>query len=94
MENKEHFFGEWVEYHNEEEKLQARQYLELWKKFFLRKIPNLEFVEEQFIDRTNIFPISLNGYMTGPSNSTLGLKICMKGKKPENVLSLSDLPGN
>ena len=36
-ENDLHFFGEWVEYRNDEEKEEAKQYLLLWKKFFIRK---------------------------------------------------------
>jgi hypothetical protein len=73
------YFGEWVEYRSEEERIEAKQYLDLWKKFFLRKVPDLEFVEEHFIDRENALIY------------TFGIKIAMKGKKPENVLSLSDL---
>ncbi len=92
--NEEHYFGEWVEYRNEEEKIEARQYLELWKKFFMRKVPDMEFVEEQIVDRVNIHPINITGTYFGEPKSTLALKICMKGKKPKNVLNLSDLPIN
>jgi|TARA_R110000822_G_scaffold125342_3_gene260013 hypothetical protein len=81
----EHFFGEWVEYRSEEEKIEAKQYLDLWKKFFMRKIPDLEFVNEQIIDRKNIAPISLGGLLLGEPISTLAIKICMKGEKLDNV---------
>jgi len=83
MEN--HFFGEWVEVRNEEEKEEAAQYLGLWMKYFQRKVPDLEFVDKQMIYRDKIY---------GCNKSTLGIKIHMRGKKPENVLSLDDLPIN
>lgn len=87
-----HYFGEWVEYRNEEEKIEAKQYLELWKKFFIRKIPTLEFVEETFIDRPKYE--CWGGAVRNSVKATLGLKICMKGEKSDNVLSLRDLPIN
>jgi hypothetical protein len=74
----EYFFGEWAEYKSEEEKIEARQYLNLWKKFFMRKNPNLEFVNAQIIDRKNISPVSLGGFLPGEPISTLAIKICMK----------------
>ncbi len=87
MEN-DHYFGEWVEYRDDAEKCEAYQYLELWKKFIIRKLVGLEFVTEQFTDHPYLE--SFSG-IKSPS-STLGIKIHLKGKKPENVLSLADSP--
>ncbi len=67
-----HYYGEWASYNDEKEKKEIRTYLELWKKYFLRKLPStLSFVEEQWIDGPTD-PYSLN-------LPTLGLKIKMKG---------------
>ncbi len=76
---KSHFFGEWVEYKNNEEKIEAEQYLQSWKKFFLRKVTDMNYSSEQIIDRTY------------DKKSTLGIKIEMKGTLPENVLLLPHL---
>lgn len=49
MEN-EHWFGEWVEYRNEEEAKEAREYLRLWIKFVSRKLPsNVELDKESIL---------------------------------------------
>lgn len=82
-EDKDHYFGEWVEYQSEEEKLQAIDYLALWQKFFLRKIPELEYIENHLVCGPDCL---------GENKSTLGLKLRMRGKKPDNVLSLDQLP--
>jgi hypothetical protein len=82
----EHYFGEWVEYHNEEEKEEAIKYLALWKKFFIRKVPDLKFDNhDQIVLRPDVF---------GMGKNTIGIKICGKGKKPKNVLNLRDLSIN
>ena len=44
------FYAEWVFYSNDQEKEEAIIYLNLWKKFFLKKI-GLELLDEQFVDR-------------------------------------------
>lgn len=82
-----HFFGEWVEYTNEEEKLEAKVYLDYWIKFFVRKFTNMELGTIQWIDRPHIESFSV---LTFPKN-TLGVKIEMKGSLPKNVLSFKDL---
>ncbi len=84
MEN-EHFFGEWIEFYNEEEQKEAEQYLALWEKFFVRKVPELEHVDSQVIIRRDGF---------GLGRSTIGVKIMMRGEKPDNVLDLSDYLGS
>jgi len=85
-----HWFGEWVEYRNEEEKDEAKIYLSLWKKFFTRKIPTLELMDCQFVDRPKYEDLS--GCVRTSVKSTLGLKLQMKGDKPDFVLSLDELP--
>lgn len=87
MKDEEHFFGEWVEYLNEEEKQEAIKYLNSWVKFFCRKLPTLKLMKPaQIIDRPKIE--SFSG-LTFPK-STIGVKICMIGEKPENLLSLME----
>lgn len=52
----DYYYGEWAYYDLEEERKEAQTYLELWMKFFLRKLPStLTFVEAQFIDRPPSF---------------------------------------
>ncbi len=47
--------GEWVEIHSDEEIDEAKLYLELWKKFYLRQLPGYEFVDEEYISKKKIF---------------------------------------
>ncbi|MEK6879399.1 MAG: hypothetical protein AABY22_07325 [Nanoarchaeota archaeon] len=63
-------FSEWFEYRVEYDKSQAKFYLNLWKKFFLRKMHDQEF-EVQIIDKPEIE--NLLGEKT--KFSTLGIKI-------------------
>jgi len=42
---------EWVEIDNEEEKIEAKTYLLLWKKFYLKHLPSFECVYEEFLDK-------------------------------------------
>jgi hypothetical protein len=88
MENEKlHWFGEWVEYRTEEEKEEARVYLNLWKKFFCMKVPSLKIVDEQIIDNLGYdFP---GEYITS-IKSTLGIKISMRGYKPDFVLTIDE----
>lgn len=72
---KDYWFGEWVEYRDEEDKIDAKNYLHLWKKFILRKLKNLELIEERWVDRNKSFSTSI---------TTLGLKLYLKGEKLEN----------
>jgi hypothetical protein len=82
---KEHFYGEWVRYDNEEEKIEAEQYLKLWKKFFLKKLPEeMEFVEDHLIDRPIGTLMMKSLTHDEPSKfGTLGVKICVK--REENI---------
>lgn len=65
-------YSEWVEYKNNSEKIEAKSYLLLWKKFFIRKIPTyLELKEETWLE----FPeICIDCY------PTLALKLELKKK--------------
>ena len=73
---KTHFFGEWVFFDDEEEKEDAYKYLALWKKFILKRLPDMEQIGyDQIVIKAGF-----------PSN-TLGIKIEMKGKVPENIIS-------
>lgn len=81
------FFGEWVYFDNEEEKEDAYKYLALWKKFMLKKLPDMEQVgQDQIVLRT--YTENMIGQKF-PIN-TLGIKIEMIGKKPENILTISE----
>lgn len=94
MTQKSYFFGEWVEYQNDEEKIEALEYLNLWVKFFQRKIPDMKMVNSpQIIDRPKV-EFTYAGAVRMCKRSTLGVKIEMLGEKPENLLSLDDLPIN
>ena len=76
MENS--FFSEWVIYENDEEKEFAKLYLDLWKKFYLRKINEFTQVgEDQFIDRKDVF---------GKGIHTLGIKIEAKPKNKDKIV--------
>ncbi len=69
----EHFFYEWVEYRNEKEKIEALEYLNLWIKFFTRKLPEMNMVGVPKIVRKKIETFDEREY-----KSTLGVKIHMK----------------
>lgn len=71
---KDYWFGEWVSYENDIEKQEAKIYLNLWKKFILKKLKNLELIEEQWIDRDESYKLSI---------TTLGLKLQMLGEKSD-----------
>jgi hypothetical protein len=84
------YFGEWVPYERDYEKVEAETYLNLWKKIMIRKIANqqisqLEFIEDMLIDR----PPYLFGYHSlsdsccEPSAyGTLAMKLKFKGRLP------------
>jgi hypothetical protein len=78
--DKDHYFGEWVPYDNENDKEEIMKYFQNWKRYLLRKLPDLQYIEEWIIDK----PINTTEY---PS-ATIGIKIQMKGKKPRDVISL------
>lgn len=70
-----HFFGEWVYCETEEERKQAYQYLALWKKFFIKKLPEMiQEGDDQIIWRPKCETQTI---------ATLGIKIAMRRK--ENV---------
>ena len=76
---KEHFYGEWVRYDNEEERQEAIQYLALWKKFFLKKLPlGAELILDQLIERP-IGTLVSSMLSDEPSKfGTLAIKICVE----------------
>ena len=77
----EHYFGEWVPFENEEEKQDARKYLELWKKFILKKLNIMNQIHaDHWIEREFVYDMYLNTY----PYQTLGLKICLTGDLPRN----------
>ncbi len=83
-----HFFGEWVYFENDEEKEDAYKYLALWKKFMLKRLRNMEQVgHDQIVLRNNIEDFNRKIIPT----MTLGIKIEMKGKLPENCHTLEEL---
>ncbi len=63
------FYGEWVFLDDESEREDALQYLNLWKKFILRKFVDCEFVEDQIIYKPGLNEVI---------RPTLGIKICIK----------------
>ncbi len=81
------FYGEWVEWENEEEKEQALQYLALWKRFFLKKVPDLELIEEQLVYNVGLF---LEG--SNKERNAIGIKLQMRGENPKDVPTLDDMP--
>lgn len=61
------FYAEWVSYEDCKEREEAFDYLRLWKKFLLKKLPSLEQVGfDQIIERNDIH---------GKGFNTLGIKI-------------------
>lgn len=68
---KDYWFGEWVEYTCEDNKIDAERYLCLWRKFTLRKLKDLELIEEQWIDRDKSYQLPM---------TTLGIKLQMRGE--------------
>lgn len=76
------FFGESAYYSsgNEEEKQKAKQYLELWKEFLLRKLKeelhNYELSEEHWGERPAMY-ISVFA-----EHDSMYLKLCFKKKLP------------
>lgn len=80
-ENEIRYFGEWVFWENEEEKEEAIQYLSLWKKFFLKKLPDMvQEGHDQIVLKPSVQQDSLGGLLPKMSKPTLGIKIAMKRK--------------
>lgn len=77
-----YFFGEYAHYitGDVESRKEAKEYLELWRKFLIRKLrtelEDYEFLEENWIDRDPAFSGPLELY------STLALKMSYKKKLP------------
>lgn len=45
------YYGEWVEILDDGEKGEALQYLELWKKFILRKLKGARLIDSQIVEK-------------------------------------------
>lgn len=61
------FYGEWAFYDNEDEKQEAIQYLNLWKKVFLKKIQKK--IKEEY-------PLIFRNELVGcKGKNTIGIKI-------------------
>lgn len=79
------FFGEVVYYFADspEERDEATIYLNLWRKFLLRKLCNqleeYELIDEQIVERTPEFVGAFNLY------STIGLKLAFRKKLPSEL---------
>jgi len=76
-----HWYADWVpvKYEDEEEMEMAKKYLTLWKYFILRKLNDMEFVEETWIERPHCWQENMKG-LKSIGIATLALKICLKGK--------------
>ena len=66
------FFGEWVFYETSEEYEDAIKYLQLWKKFILKKL--------YYLEQIGVDHIILKNDIHGTGKNTLGIKIEMKNK--------------
>lgn len=78
MEKNKSWYGEWVIFNENdpEDKEDARKYLILWKKFYLRKVSTKPFDEisfEQIIEKSSK-DYGQNG------KATLGIKFCIENK--------------
>jgi|GEM_PF-4276920 len=77
------FYAEYAYYKNSEEKEEAKIYLTLWKKFYLRKLgKQVEYVNEQWVDREDLGTLA--------QYSSLALKFCVKDEK-NNVYELDGM---
>lgn len=64
------YFGEWVYYDNQEDLDDAYKYLALWKKFHLKRLPEMQ---QEGNDQIVLRPICEH-----QATATLGIKIAMK----------------
>lgn len=80
------YFGEWAPYGSDEDRKDAEIYLNLWKKFLLKKFPNgYEYLRDQLIDRPPGIPLeSLSGRTVPSEYGTLAMKIVMKPPPQED----------
>lgn len=66
------FYGEWVEYRSEEEKIEAIQYLLLFVKYYVRKLDKAKLIDTKLVDRPVI---------PGTVISTIGVKFCVESEE-------------
>jgi hypothetical protein len=73
-----YFFGERASFSNPQEESEAREYLELWKKFTLKNLKRdcyeAELVDQQYITRDPMYSGALC------ITTTLALKLCVRIK--------------
>lgn len=85
-----HYFGESACFGNDEEKKQAKIYLELWKFFFIakhyRECVSVEIIDEQWIERDPQF----DGILAQRAWLSLKLGVKIKFKFEINPLGLTD----
>lgn len=48
----DYYYSEWAEYRNDEEKTEVHNYLELWKKFNMRKLEGMELINALLVDKS------------------------------------------
>lgn len=83
MTEKEHWFGEWVYFENDEEREDVYKYLTLWKRFLLRKLSGMtQKGSDQIILRPSNCTESMDS-LTYNNLPTIGIKICMVGEYPD-----------
>ena len=87
------YFGEWVEYRDQEERDQANTYLSLWQKFFIRKLgAGAKVIEEQIVDRPNYEELSEPSRIRLQATLGLNLKVDYdEGSTVCRVLTLEDM---
>lgn len=71
MENK-HYFAEWVKILDESELEEATQYLELWTKYFQRRVTELKLIDSKLMYKPK-------GTYHNEEMATVGIKIVMEG---------------
>jgi len=75
------FFGEWVYWDDQEDLEDAYKYLALWKKFHLKRLPEMQQEgHDQIVLRPAMYEESLGGMLPNLGRATLGIKIAMKVK--------------
>lgn len=79
MKTKDYCFGEWVHIESDDDLEDANEYLRLWLKFFLRKIPHATLLDESIIEKGNPADVSL--YL---QRRTLAIKILVNSPLVED----------
>lgn len=73
------YFGEWVYWDNQEDLDDAYKYLNLWKKFHLKRLSKMKQEgHDQIVLRPAMPEESLLGVLPNIGRATIGIKIAMK----------------